>query len=146
MTRTEKTGTNALPPIVIPAADYTRLAALTENADPRLAQVSEYLARELQRAEIVDDAAFAAHVVRIGSRVTYREGADGRQRTVQLVWPHEANVDLQRISVMSVVGAALVGMAPGSTIEWPSPVGGTRQLTVVAIHDGPAPGAPDAAA
>jgi regulator of nucleoside diphosphate kinase len=88
-------------------------------------------------------------VVRIGSLVSYREGVDGRSRTIRLVWPHEADVNRSRVSVMSAVGAALVGMARGQTIAWPSPVGGTRTLTVLAIHGGDGGGddeTPDAAA
>lgn len=144
MTSTGMTGAGALPPIVICAADYARLTELAASVDARLAHVGEYLERELLRAEVVDDDAFDARVVRVGSRVTYREGA-GPARTVQLVWPSAADVDRSRISVLSAVGAALVGMAAGMSIDWPSPVGGTRQLTVVAIH-GPAPEIPDNAA
>ncbi|MCC7463741.1 MAG: nucleoside diphosphate kinase regulator [Gammaproteobacteria bacterium] len=143
MSRIDSTATSTLPPIVIPAGDYSRLVRLVESAGPKLAQVSDYLLRELRRAQIVDDAAADARVVRIGSLVTYREGASGRQRTIRLVWPHEADVNHNRVSVLSVIGAALLGMSPGQTIDWPSPVGGTRMLTVLAIHGGGEP--PDAA-
>ncbi len=149
ITRFETLQNNVLPPIAIPASDYPRLSRLVDAAGPELVQVSDYLSRELQRAQIIEDAAFDAQVVRIGSLVSYREGVDGRSRTIRLVWPHEADVNRSRVSVMSAVGAALVGMARGQTIAWPSPVGGTRTLTVLAIHGGDGGGddeTPDAAA
>ncbi len=147
MSQTKQTIDGVLPPITIPSRDYARLMQIAETAGPHLTQVGDYLMRELERANIVDDEDSDSRVVRVGSRVTYREGVDGRQRTVRLVWPHESDVNLSRVSVLSVVGAALLGMSPGRPIEWPSPVGGMRSLTVLAIHDGDDDGgAPDAAA
>lgn len=145
MSRIESTATGVLPPIVIPAGDYARLNQLAESAGPELAQVSDYLVRELQRAQIVADTAVDSKVVRIGAWVTYREGVDGRRRTMQLVWPHQADVNHNRVSVLSVVGAALLGMSQGQAIEWPSPVGGTRTLTVLSVHGDDGGGPPDAA-
>jgi regulator of nucleoside diphosphate kinase len=54
---------------------------------------------------------------------------------VTLVYPHEADLDAGRISVLTPVGAALIGLSVGQSIEWQSPTGGWRSLTVLRVHD-----------
>jgi regulator of nucleoside diphosphate kinase len=142
MTTGELPKTGQLPPIMIPAGDYRRLTALMDAAERAPTPVVEFLAQELSRAEIVDDEQ-CQHVVRVGSLVSYRDGVNGRYRTVRIVWPLEADVNRNRISVLSPVGAALLGMSPGQSIEWPRPVGEPRTLTVLAVYgeDTPDPAA-----
>jgi regulator of nucleoside diphosphate kinase len=123
-----------LPPILIPAGDYRRLNALMDAADRAPAPVLDFLSQELSRAEIVPDEECAPSVVRVGSLVSYRDGTNGRYRTVRLVWPLEADVTRDRISVLSPVGAALLGMSPGQSITWPGPDGQPRTLTVMAVY------------
>lgn len=125
--------TGDLPPILIPARDYDRLTALMETADAPT-PVVDFLTQELSRAEIVADEECSAHVVRVGSLVSYRDGVNGRYRTVRIVWPLEADVTRDRISVLSPVGAALLGMSPGQSIVWPRPVGEPRTLTVLTVY------------
>ncbi len=139
--------TGDLPPISIPAADYRRLTALVDAAERAPTPVVDYLAQELSRAEVVEDEQ-CPNVVRVGSLVGYRDDVDGRYRTVRLVWPLEADVNRNRISVLSPVGAALLGMSPGQSIAWPRPVGEPRTLTVVTVYgsDTPEPDVPDPAA
>lgn len=129
----EHTQTGNLPPISIPAGDYRRLTALVDAAERAPTPVLDYLAQELDRAEVVADEQ-CPNVVRVGSLVGYRDGVNGRYRTVRLVWPLEADVNRNRISVLSPVGAALLGMSPGQSITWPRPVGEPRTLTVLAVY------------
>src|SRR5690606_24096092 len=98
----------------------------------------EYLADELSRAHIVPDEAAAPEVVRMGSKVTYREDSSGRVRTVTLVFPKDANIYQQRISILTPIGAALIGLRPGQSIDWPTPGGGTETLTVLSVTNEPA--------
>lgn len=130
----ETNQTAELPPILIPAGDYRRLNALMDAADRAPTPVLDFLSQELSRADIVPDEECADNVVRVGSLVSYRDGVNGRYRTVRLVWPLEADVTRDRISVLSPVGAALLGMSPGQSITWPRPVGEPRTLTVMAVY------------
>lgn len=134
MTTGELPKSGELPPIVIPARDYRRLSALMDAAERAPTPVVEFLSQELSRAEIVEDEESCQHVVRVGSLVSYRDGVNDRYRTVRIVWPLEADVNRDRISVLSPVGAALLGMSPGQSIEWPRPVGEPRTLTVLAVY------------
>ena len=57
----------------------------------------------------------------MGSQVVYRDEGTGRIREVALVYPHEADINLNRISVLTPVGAALIGLAEGQSIEFRTP-------------------------
>lgn len=121
------------PRIVITRTDHARLTQLADTPQcPE--QVSDYLTEELARAQVVEDGESIVDVVRMGSNVTYRDSA-GRERSITLVYPREANVAENRISVLTPIGAALIGMSTGQSIEWPRPDGGTDVLTVLNVTE-----------
>ena len=136
MTHDKLARARPLPAIAIPSSDYDRLADLATAAPPLLAR---YLERELARASIVSDPDFDPRAARIGSRVTYRDESTKRTRTVTLVWPLQADIAVGRISVLTAIGAALIGMRANTCIDWPAPLGGPRQLSVLAIDNGEPP-------
>jgi len=98
--------------------------------------VAEYLMEELSRAHVVHDDACSPHIVQMGSHVTYTDDIAGRTHRVTVVYPTEANIDEQRVSVLSPVGAALIGMSPAQCIHWRDPDGRTRILTVLDVRSG----------
>ena len=98
--------------------------------------MAEYLIEELSRAHVVPDVACPPHVVQMGSHVTYTDDIAGRTHKVSLVYPSEASIDEHRVSVLSPVGAALIGMSPAQCIHWRDPDGRTRILTVLDARTG----------
>jgi regulator of nucleoside diphosphate kinase len=92
------------------------------------------LSEELQRASIIPRAK-AAQVVRLGARVTYRDLDSGAARTLELGLPAEASIDEGRISVLTPIGAALLGLSAGDRFSWVSGAK-VRQLEVLAVHPG----------
>jgi regulator of nucleoside diphosphate kinase len=135
MSKTQVSQPVVRPRIVVTEGEHTVLMGLAERALERDSPVGEYLAEELSRAFIVPDDACAANVIRMGSTVTYREDATGRIRTVTLVYPREADIDRQRISILTPIGAALIGLSPSQTIQWPSPGGAMETLTVLNVSN-----------
>ena len=71
-------------------------------------------------------------VVRMGSTVTFKQD-DGHVRTLKLVYPAEESLDAHRISVMTPVGAALIGLAVGQSISWTARDGKHHRLTVTKV-------------
>jgi regulator of nucleoside diphosphate kinase len=122
-----------LPPIIITREDERRLSLLADSTMTRFPRVAHFLTRELGRANVVPGQVDLAGVVRMGSWVTYREETSGRVRKVKLVYPDEADIDLSRISVLSPVGAALIGLSMGQTIEFQTPIREKRSLTVIDV-------------
>jgi regulator of nucleoside diphosphate kinase len=116
--------------IIVAESDYQRLSALIDAAQSTAA---EALDGELSRAEIVADPLLPPDTVAMGSTVTFRDRDSGEQTTVILVYPREADVDRMRISVLSPVGSALIGLGIGGAIDWPVPGGRQRRLEVIAV-------------
>jgi regulator of nucleoside diphosphate kinase len=125
----------ARPRIVVTASEHAHLSALADRAAERDLPIGEYLLEELTRAQIVPDDKISPTIVRMGSKVTYREDSSGRVRTVTLVFPHDANIEQQRISVLTPIGAALIGLSPGQSIDWPTPNGASETLTVLEVEN-----------
>ncbi len=133
MSKAEMAQLAVRPRIVVTTGEHAQLSRLAERASERDSPIGDYLMDELSRASIVPDDKCDPDVIRMGSKVTYREDASGRERTVTLVFPQDANIAEQRISVLTPIGAALIGLSPSQTIEWPSPSGGMETLTVISV-------------
>lgn len=131
MTRTPKAA--ARPPIQIRATDADKVAALALNAEDRLPEVAEQLMKEIERAKIVPDHKLPADVVAMGSRVTFMDSATGVERTVQLVYPGNADIAEGRISILTPIGAGLLGLREGQSISWPDRAGHERLLKIIAV-------------
>ena len=123
--------TAAKPPLIIDADLYPRLLALAERARAAAPDLAARLLDEIERADLRPSAAMPADVVTIGSRVTFREGE--REQTVTIVMPHEADVERGRVSVVSPVGAALLGLSTGQRIAWEIGYGKAATIEVVAV-------------
>ena len=123
----------SVPNIVVGNADYERLTDLATASLERLPEVATELLDEMDRAKIVSDGSVPANVVRMGSTVTFRSN-DGRELTETLVYPVDEDSDAHRISVMTPVGAALIGLAEGQSISWTARDGRSHQLTVEKVR------------
>jgi regulator of nucleoside diphosphate kinase len=122
-----------LPPITITTTDAERLSLLANGTSSRLPYVADFLVREIERADIVPPQQALLGLVRMGSRVTYRDGDSVRE--VTLVYPQEADIERKRISVLAPVGAALIGLSVGQSIAYKTPGGEIRTLTVMHVSD-----------
>jgi regulator of nucleoside diphosphate kinase len=123
------------PPLILDERDHSRLRQLAEQALGSAPDVAQRLLDEVDRAEVLPPEAMPDGVVRIGSLVTYQDQASGSIRTIRLALPHEADVSTMRISVVSPIGAALIGLSTGQSIDWQVHEGDTRVLTVTRVHN-----------
>ncbi|BDU22065.1 nucleoside diphosphate kinase regulator [Dyella sp. GSA-30] len=120
------------PPILLSSLDLKRLEALLDKMPLAEAERHEALASELARAEVVEPAAIPANVVTMNSRVTFEDEATGDATTVTLVYPSAAGA-AGTVSILAPVGSALLGLAKGQHIDWPTPDGHERRLRVLDI-------------
>ena len=121
-----------LPPITLTRSDCDRLDRLASAA--AASPTSDFLAREVARATVVPSETAPRDVVAMGSTVSFRDDTTGQGRTITLVYPDEADLAQGRISVLTPVGAALIGLPVGQSIEWQTPGGGWRSLTVLRVE------------
>ncbi len=66
--------------------------------------------------------------------MTFVDESTGRQQTVTVVFPPDADIGERRVSVLTPIGAALIGIAPGASISWKTRTGETRELTVIDVR------------
>lgn len=65
----------------------------------------------------------------------YVDGRSETPRRIQIVMPQDADIDAGKVSILSHVGAGLIGLAEGRTIAWTDPSGAERRLTLVRIEE-----------
>ncbi len=136
----DTTDRSSAPPLVISAAEEERLYGLASAAASRNPAVSRLLLREIERATVVPPEDIPSGVVTMHAHVAYRDEATGETRRVQIVYPPDADIDAGRISVLTLIGAGLLGLAAGQSILCPMLDGRERLLTVLEVSDEPLDG------
>lgn len=120
--------------LVVTEPDLLRLSRLiVSQAAGRNARECEQLENELARADVVAPREVPPDVITMNSRARLVDEDTGEEQELTLVYPRDADLSKNRISVLAPVGAALLGLSVGQSIEWPLPHGGTRRLRVLAI-------------
>ncbi|MBR0831264.1 nucleoside diphosphate kinase regulator [Bradyrhizobium manausense] len=122
------------PPITLTVNDYERLSMLARAAENRMPDVSSVLTEELERAHVLADGR-PEHTVCMGSEVQFRDDSSGSVQTVTLVYPGDADISQGRISVLTPVGSALIGLSTGNSITWETRTGDLRRLTVLHVRE-----------
>lgn len=123
----------ALPPISLRICDASRLRNIAEAAADKYPQTTDFLAREIERAEILADGRLLPGLVTMDSEVTFRDDISAQERSITLVYPEAADVNAGKISILTPIGAALIGLSVGQTIEFQTPGGRWRSLTVLRV-------------
>ena len=118
--------------LIISHADRQRLEALIDSArmDSRVRE--DYLAAleaELRRARVVPADKVPPDVVTMNSVVRLRDLDSDETEEYELVYPADADMTHNRISVLAPIGTAILGYRLGDVIEWPVPAG-LRRLRV----------------
>ncbi|HZV57235.1 MAG TPA: nucleoside diphosphate kinase regulator [Sphingobium sp.] len=134
MTRSTATGR---PPIHMIDSEADSLANLALTAEARVPQIAAMLLDEIDRAKIHTAATIPADVVTMNATVEFADETTGATRRVQLVYPGEADISAGRISILTPVGAGLIGLRPGQSISWPDRDGRAHKLKIVSVtHSG----------
>jgi regulator of nucleoside diphosphate kinase len=122
--------------IVITEADYARLLRLIESSRhfrKRDAAHLDDLEEEVEHATVVKAGDVPHDVVTMNSRVRIKDLDSGRVMTYEIVFPNDADVANNRISVLAPIGTGLLGCSVGATVEWQVP-SGLRRLRVLEVE------------
>jgi regulator of nucleoside diphosphate kinase len=90
------------------------------------------LLEELKTAQIVDNEELPKDIIRLNSKVSI-ESENGWSKTIQIVIPSDRDLKNDKISVLTPMGAALIGYAQSDAIIWDFPKG-LQQLKIVAVE------------
>jgi regulator of nucleoside diphosphate kinase len=118
------------PRLIIDERVYPRLLALAERARAQSPELAERLVEEIERADLRPSDEMPRDVVTLGSEVTYAQ--DDRTETVRIVAPEDVDIDRRQISVLTPVGAALLGLSVGQQISWELP---GKRVVVLRVVD-----------
>jgi len=121
------------PPIHLIVDEADTLTNLALAAEHRHPAVAELLLAELARATLHDAGTLPPSTVSMNCHVEFLDAANGSSRTLQLVYPGEADIAAHRISILTPVGVGLIGLQQGQVISWPDRSGRDRELAVVKV-------------
>jgi regulator of nucleoside diphosphate kinase len=106
------------PNIVVSSLDIERLEALFDALPAAEASRHEGLLDELSRAEIVEPPDMPPDVVTMNSRVRFVLGDTPGELDMTLVYPRDLDGSPDKISILTPVGTALLGLKAGESIQW----------------------------
>jgi regulator of nucleoside diphosphate kinase len=124
----------ARPPIHLLDSECDLLGDIALRAEHRIPVVAAMLLAEIDRAEIHDEETLPKDAITLGSEIDYVDETSGARRTVRLMLPAEADIEAGRISVLTPMGAGLIGLSTGQTIEWPDLEGRERRISILAVR------------
>lgn len=122
------------PEITLTQSDSERLLRLAESLSDGNAAVADELMTELERARVVADDRIGADVIRMGSTLRFTSDL-GEDRAVTLVFPADADIAAGKVSIATPIGAALIGLSAGQSMDWTARDGKVHRLTVEAVDN-----------
>ncbi len=121
------------PRIHLIEAEADRLFELAEGLQRGQPELSALLLKEIERAQLHDAADLPAGVISLGSRVEFVDETTGARRVVSLVYPQHADFEAGRLSVLTHMGAGLLGLTEGQRVAWPDREGREHRLHVLKV-------------
>lgn len=101
---------------------FKKLIETSYTVDPVEKKSHGKLYEELKTATIVSEEDFPKNIVRLNSIVTIQTSF-GRKDGMHLVLPSEGDLSKRKLSIMSPMGAALIGYSEGDKVPWNLPMG-----------------------
>ncbi|POP52284.1 GreA/GreB family elongation factor [Zhongshania marina] len=116
--------------IVVKKSDYKRISQLiiTSSLDIR-----DCLENEMARATVYDDDVYPEDAVCLNSIVDFVDVTTEVKGRVMIVLPVDANVKEMKVSVLSPLGVALIGLRKNATINWIMPGSRVAEIKVVDV-------------
>ncbi len=118
--------------------EYHWLLGVINNqnfTDPLNQSSLENLLKNLEQANIKDEADMPFDVVRLNSMVSI-ETPYGPKEDLQLVVPAERDSSEDKISVLSPMGSALIGYSKGDEVDWIFPKG-EGKINIIQVKNAP---------
>lgn len=121
------------PPITISSTDLDRIESVLDSSSSKRLPALDQLREELDRAKIVEPENMPPGVITMNSSARCVDEKSNKEYHFTLVYPSDANVDQNRVSILSPMGSAMLGLAEGQSIEWELPGGRQLKLRVLEV-------------
>ncbi len=115
--------------LIVNRLDYARIKKCINDARQFQSigsEEAEKLMKELDSAEIVEPEAIPSNVVTMNSIVKLSFLNTNKTIQFQIVYPNQASIKENKISIFSPIATALIGYKVGDEIEWIVPAGLTK--------------------
>ena len=115
--------------ITLSTLDYQRIyKSINEAEESKTISENEAksLAAELEQVKIVKPEEMPHNVVTMNTKVKITFANTAKQIELMIVYPQDADIKNNLISIFSPIAAALIGYKEGDTIDWIVPSGPTR--------------------
>jgi len=124
--------------IMITVSDYGRIMNLIDQLGDFFSKEQkenmEKLKAELRRAVKVDSSNMPRDRIRINTTFEIKAVEEMESRTLSLVFPDQANMEKNRLSILSPVGTAVLGYRVGDIIQWRVPAGKKRFIITKILY------------
>lgn len=110
-------------PVIISEDDYKLLKQFAEQFPAHGQQNEMTLSYELNRAIIVENDELPEGCIKLNSTVRVRELSANQDMEFSIVMPSLADMNQRKISVLTPMGAALIGLCKGEKVKWKMPAG-----------------------
>jgi regulator of nucleoside diphosphate kinase len=121
--------------IFITKFDMDRLRALIDEQKRKDQRGNEYLnqlEKELMRANLTSSTDIPPDVITMNSKVRILDVETDEEMVFTLVFPAEADLKQEKLSVLAPIGTAILGFKTGDVINWNVP-DGIRKIKVVEV-------------
>lgn len=114
--------------------DHVRLARLIRHSgDASPSPLEDLIDEVLDSAELVPSRAVSPDVVTMNSQVELADLSTGHRQRLTVCYPRDADPSAGLVSVLSPVGASVIGRRVGSIARWQTPSGDEGAAEVVAL-------------
>lgn len=134
---------NIMKKVTLTKNDYTRIykaITVAKNSKTINSNEAEKLLSELSKAEIVPSEKIDKDVVTMNSEVKLFFENTQKEQSFKIVYPQDANLKENKISIFSPIATALIGYKIGDEIEWIVPGGMTKIKIIDLIYQPEAAG------
>jgi regulator of nucleoside diphosphate kinase len=126
--------TNMKPKIIVSSHDLEQIERLIDSLPSTEVAAKTLLLDELSRADIVAPHEVPPSVVTMNSTVRFKMEDSREGFCLTLVYPRDMGDGKDKISILTPVGSALLGLSVGSHITWPRPDGRMMKIQVLDVR------------
>lgn len=129
--------------IYITKPDEQKLRALIAGVQPSRPDTKtnlDKLEKELDRAKLVSPKKIPKDVITMNSKVRILDLESREESTYTVVFPSEADIENNKVSILAPIGTALLGYRVGDVVDWEVPSGSKRLKIMETLYQPEAAG------
>lgn len=90
------------------------------------------LEKELKNAVIVEPINIPGNVITMQTTFKVRDAVTNKENIYTLVFPFDADLEQNKISILTPIGVSVIGFSEGEIVEWEAP-SGKRKVEIIEI-------------